>query len=92
MRVSVTLWRRQFTLIVDRRPKLSWTIFMRVVWDRGFVPETFHNHLGVSRHEFAEAARERPGSSRRIRRAIARTLGFRSWNAVVWASGEMRSE
>ena len=86
------LGRRRFTLIIERRPELVWTIFLWVVWARGFVPETFHNHLGVSRHEFVEAARERPGSSRRIRRAIARTLGFRSWNAVVWASGEMRRE
>ena len=90
MRPSVRLGRRRFTLIIDRRPKLVWTSFLWVVWERGFVPETFHTHLGVSRHEFVEAARERPGSSRRIRRAIARTLGYRSWNAVVWVSGEMR--
>ena len=92
MSVSMRLGRRRFTLMVDRRPKLVWTLLLWSVWERGFVPETFHTHLGVSRQEFVDSARERPGSSRRIRRAIARTLGYRSWNAVVWVSGEMRRE
>ena len=92
MRVSVRLWRRQFTLCVDRRPEKQPVghALIRLLASRGVPPHTFPAVLGVSNQDFANAVNELPGGSRRIRRTVALVLGYRSWRSLARAIREPR--